>query len=95
VTVDAQFLTVRVTVDAQFLTVRVTVDAQFLTVTCRLKGKRRAHRAERKNIVINGFIGFIINPAIKQVYSVMPVPDQVLDDGSGFQCPPGFRLSPE
>ena len=36
VTVDAQFLTVRVTVDAQFLTVRVTVDAQFLTVTSRL-----------------------------------------------------------
>jgi hypothetical protein len=28
-----------VTVDAQFLTVRVTVDAQFLTVTRRLKVK--------------------------------------------------------
>jgi hypothetical protein len=33
VTVEAQFLTVRVTVEAQFLTVRVTVEAQFLTVT--------------------------------------------------------------
>ncbi len=22
----------------------------------------------------------------------MPVPDQVRDDGSGIQCPPGFRL---
>jgi hypothetical protein len=33
VTIEAQFLTVRVTVEAQFLTVRVTVEAQFLTVT--------------------------------------------------------------
>jgi hypothetical protein len=44
VTVEAQFLTVRVTVDAQFLTVRVTVDAQFLTVTRRLLVTKKEDR---------------------------------------------------
>jgi hypothetical protein len=35
----------------------------------------------------------MINPAPKYTNPVMPVPDQVRDDGSGIQDLPGFRLS--
>ena len=39
------------------------------------------------NIPQSGMMYGIINTAIKQANSVMPV----RDDGSGIQCPPGFR----
>jgi hypothetical protein len=31
----------------------------------------------------------VVNPAVKYANFVMPVPDQVQDDGSGIQYPPG------
>ena len=49
-----------------------------------------ARIGDQDRVVKQNQIGVLVNLAIKQVTPVMPVPDQVRDDGSGIQCLSGF-----